>query len=69
MNLKEEDEKSIWQLNMFTNSPKDKIHFYNPYGRSVVEHSCVVWSSNLTNKNIKKTWMSLKGGNYSDNKQ
>ena len=42
------------QLNKFTKSTKDKIHIYKTYVRSVVEQSCVVWSSNLTTKNIKE---------------
>ena len=42
------------QLNKFTNSTRDKIHIYKTYVRSVLEQSCVVWSSNLTNRNIKE---------------
>ena len=42
------------QLNKFTNSIRDKIHIYKTYVRSVLEQSCVVWSSNPTKRNIKE---------------
>ena len=42
------------QLNKFTNSTRDKIHIYKTYVRSVLEQSCVFWSSNLTKRNIKE---------------
>ena len=39
------------QMTTFTKSIRDKIQIYKTYIRSVVEQSCVVWNSSLSNKN------------------